>query len=64
MPSDTSNVEKLHNANPSKSSPQPQSNQISRYLLAWWIHNLLEVNRSIDEIAQAYLQTQRHINNV
>ena len=31
---------------------------------AWWAHNLLEVNRARDEIAQAYTHTQMHMNNV
>ena len=32
--------------------------------LAWWTHNLLEFDRSADEIAQAYTCTQKHMNNV
>ena len=57
--SDTSNTLKFQNANPSRSTPQPHSNQN----LHAWTHNLLEVNRTKDKIAQKITHTQRHMNN-
>ena len=49
-------------------TPQKPSHNLKaiKYLaspLAKWAHNLLEVNRITDHIAQAHTYTQRHMNN-
>jgi hypothetical protein len=66
----------LQSANASISTLQPQAMQISRHSLAWWAHNLLKVNKTRDDTAQAHTEEeeeeykaqahthiQRHMNN-
>jgi hypothetical protein len=62
--SDTSNTLKFQNANPSRSTPQPQSNQIFRHFtcmrgpITYWKSIGLKVR-----MQNKITHTQRHINN-